>query len=329
MVRIAPIYRIWKTVMKMYFYRGMVPNFGDELNHWLLPKVFPNFFDEDDATLFLGIGSILFDSHPKHSRKIVFGSGYGGYTPKPEIDDKWKFYCVRGPRTAAAFHLGPDKVAGDSAILISKYFKRSHPNPAGHAFMPHFESIDRGNWQRACEMAGIKFIDPRDPIEDVLASLDQCAVLITEAMHGAIVADAIRVPWVPVLPFQRSHHMKWFDWAEPLDLTLRREIILPSSFAEAASMLHPLTRRMRPLWRRMSTARADDHSANTNVTTEKSGIGKLDHIFIHAAAASLKRAMKQVPTLSKDAALSRVLDKLETQSHHIRQDFAERNGNLN
>jgi succinoglycan biosynthesis protein ExoV len=293
----------------MYFYRGKVPNFGDELNHWLLPKVFPDFFDEDASTLFLGIGSILFDTHPRKSVKIVFGSGYGGYTPKPEIDETWRIYCVRGPRTAAALNLEPSKVAGDSAILISKHFRRSHHEPSGYAFMPHFESVERGNWQRACEQAGVRFVDPRDPIEDVLAALDGSEVLITEAMHGAIVADAIRVPWIPVLPFDRGHHTKWFDWAEALDLKFRREIILPSSVAEARRAIRPVTRRLGAL------GRWADQAKGAKAET------MLDRLFTRAAAASLKRATRQAPMLSTDAALGRVLDRLETQSHRIRQDF--------
>ena len=58
-------------------------NFGDELNPWLWSRVLPGFFDDDDAELFLGIGSILFDSWPASSRKIVVGSGFAGYTAPP------------------------------------------------------------------------------------------------------------------------------------------------------------------------------------------------------------------------------------------------------
>jgi succinoglycan biosynthesis protein ExoV len=302
----------------MYFYRGKVPNFGDELNTWLLPKIFPNFFDEDERTVFLGIGSILFDFHPRRSQKIVFGSGYGGYTAMPEIDDTWKFYCVRGPRTAAAFDLTLDKVAGDSAILISRHYKRKAAKPAGFAFMPHFETLEHGNWAAACEMAGVRLIDPRDPIEQVLAALDESEVLITEAMHGAIVADAIRVPWIPVYPFHRSHHMKWFDWAEALDLKLRREIILPSTVAEAGRALNPVTKRVRAALGKLAPA-----SGRPAGGAGRSGAGPhaLDGVLTRAAAASLRRATRQAPTLSSDAALGRVVEKLEIQSQNILRDF--------
>src|SRR5579872_2817979 len=184
--------------MQLYVWRGETTNFGDELNNWLMPKIFPGLFDDDDATLFLGIGSVIFDFHPRHSQKIVFGSGYAGYTPLPEFDETWRFYCVRGPRTARACNLSPDLVAGDTAILVNRHCIQPERPPSGFSFMPHYDSVDRGNWAMACELAGVSYIDPRAPVEQVLAAIQSSAVVVTEAMHGAIVADALRVPWIPV-----------------------------------------------------------------------------------------------------------------------------------
>ena len=67
--------------MKLYFYRGQHENFGDELNHWLMPKVFPEFFDDDPSVLFLGIGSIILDTHPKdvQARTRVWNLTPGGW----------------------------------------------------------------------------------------------------------------------------------------------------------------------------------------------------------------------------------------------------------
>ena len=219
--------------MKLRFYRGKHPNFGDEINTWLLPKIFPGFFDDDDATLFLGIGSILFDSYPANSRKVVFGSGFGGYTAPPKFDETWLVYCVRGPRTARVCGLSPDKVAGDAAILMNRYRRKPQQPTNRIAFMPHWESLERGDWQAACRLAGIHLIDPRRPVDEILDDIEGSAAIITEAMHGAIVADALRVPWIPVRPLHPAHRFKWFDWAEALDLKLSPNTLWPSTVREA------------------------------------------------------------------------------------------------
>ena len=94
--------------MKMYYFKSEIAtNFGDELNVWLWPKLLPSAFDGDDQSLFLGIGSILFDHFPSHQKKVVFGAGYGGYSPKPIIDGSWQFYFVRGATHSPRIRPGP------------------------------------------------------------------------------------------------------------------------------------------------------------------------------------------------------------------------------
>src|SRR5579884_4167934 len=143
----------------------------------------------------------------------------------------------------AARGLGlPDSLGiGDAAILVRALQGQFPRKPRHIGFMPHWESLPRGNWSRACTLAGIRLIDPTAPVASVFTDILGCEVLIAEAMHGAIVADALRVPWVPVLPLDHAHRDKWFDWAEALRLNFKQHRLWPSSPAEVrfATRYHP------------------------------------------------------------------------------------------
>ena len=84
------------------------------------------------------------------------------------------------------------------------------------AYIPHFQSVYTGNWQEACRLSGIRMIDTTEPVGKVLSEIRGAKKVVCEAMHGAIVADALRVPWVAVEPLQVEHRGKWLDWSESL-----------------------------------------------------------------------------------------------------------------
>jgi hypothetical protein len=292
--------------MKLYYYQGAEPNFGDELNHWLMPKVLPGLLDDNEAEMLLAIGSVLYDNYAPSIKKIVLGTGWGGYTPPPMLDEKWDVHCVRGPLTANALGLPEHFVAGDAAILLRDHYKADPIKRVKVSFIPHFESIGRGHWREACKLAGIRFIDPRLPVLEVMKKICESEVVITEAMHGAIVSDALRVPWIAMKPNDPRHHMKWNDWAGALDLDVRFRGVSPSSMREAF-----LVKSGREAWR-----------LETNSGWLPIAVKPLDVTLVGVAAISLFRTAKLEPQLSGDIEIERATDKLRSASIAILKAYA-------
>jgi hypothetical protein len=298
--------------VKLCYYKGAHPNFGDELSFYLMPKVFPNLFDDDPTEMFLGIGSIIYNDYPVANRKIVFGSGYGGYTPAPKLDSNWRVYCVRGPLTARALELPPDTVAADSAILINRFRAPRKHTGTRISFMPHWLSAGAGRWQKACADCGFNFIDPRLPVERVLDEIESSSVLLAEAMHGAIVADALRVPWVPLQPIDALNRGKWFDWASALNLSLPINSLFPSSLPEMKVILL-----QRSSFKKLRQHARDIYDPAKEVQKK---VSILNSALTYLATKRLWQLARTEPLLSSEKSLSDALDKLETHAESIKKD---------
>jgi succinoglycan biosynthesis protein ExoV len=204
--------------MKLFYYKDELGNFGDDLNPWLWDKLLPDFFDEDESSWLVGIGTLLNDKLPKLGKKYVFGSGFG-YGKVPVIDENFSFFCVRGPKTASILNLDPSLALTDSAILIRAV---DIPRPAQKkykfGFMPHYQSSRYFSWVSVCESLGFNYICAEWSVDKVLEELLSCEVVICEAMHGAIVSDALRIPWIPVRCYDYISTFKWQDWLLTVDL---------------------------------------------------------------------------------------------------------------
>jgi succinoglycan biosynthesis protein ExoV len=207
--------------MKLYYYAGTggVLNFGDELNHHVWPRLCPGIFaDSQDGTQFIGIGTLLNDHVPDAPRTVVFGSGVGYYGP-PRRDPRWEIHCVRGPLSARALELPSSAAVTDPGILVPQVFDLPPVSRTSwsFAFMPHWQTAP-DEWRPLCEEIGFGFVDPRWAPQRVIDALRRTDVLLTEAMHGAIVADALRIPWVAVRTRDHIRSFKWEDWCQSMDV---------------------------------------------------------------------------------------------------------------
>jgi succinoglycan biosynthesis protein ExoV len=197
---------------------------------------------------------------------------------------------LRGPRTALALGLPRSLGLGDPAMLLPRVVAHPPECGAGIGFIPHFESAARGAWQQAAAIAGVTLIDPRGPPLDILSAIGRCSLVLSEAMHGIIVADALRVPWVAIQPLARIHRAKWQDWAETVDMVPRFTSLPASNVPEWA-------------WA----------SALGGLHTARLWLGRNEHVLaeiaterlVAQAGRALGLAARTAPQLSPDSALDR------------------------
>jgi len=206
--------------MKLYYYRRRdnLPNFGDELNAQLWAHLLPGVFDGDETEIFVGFGTLLNSLLPERvktaKRVIFFSTGAGYEKPLKAIAPHWEIHCLRGPLSARMLGLPPEMAVTDGAMLVRHLFEPDPEKRHPFAFMPHVHhaKFAKPAWQEICDRLGWRYIDPTDPVEAVISAISETEVLLAEAMHGAIVADALRVRWIPVVTSPRILEFKWRDW---------------------------------------------------------------------------------------------------------------------
>lgn len=222
--------------MKPYYWESQHGNFGDDLNLWLWDFLLPGFRSVHPDVLLVGVGTVLNRALlPAGGRKLVIGSGFGyGDLPDMGDPDLWDIRCVRGPLTAEKVGLPEALGIVDPGVLVADMPEfRDLPKRFARSFVPHWESAVAGLWPVVCATAGLHYIDPRGEAKDVIRQIAQSETVVAESMHGAILADAFRVPWVAVSTSANINSFKWQDFAATLGVRHQPRRIPISTRAEA------------------------------------------------------------------------------------------------
>lgn len=191
----------------------------------------------------IGVGTILSrvtaERVSGYRRKVVFSTGTGYGEVPDELDDSWDFACVRGPKTAEAMGLPSSNAVCDGAILLSDYFEPVEESKrSGIVFIPHI----RTHWwagealRPICDNLKWNYLTPDLPAEEFIDGVKNARLVITEAMHGAILADTMRVPWVPVAMHQHNE-FKWEDWFLSIDQDYYCNFLFPKLWKRKKSGL--------------------------------------------------------------------------------------------
>lgn len=222
--------------MKYLYFKSDKGNFGDDLNPWLWPKIFNSKLGEYDESYFLGIGSILHAQNKdlnriSGKRKIIFGTGVrpaNDYS-NLKIDNSWDIRFLRGPYSARVLGNRYDYIT-DAAYAVRQldYFHELMQTEKKYeiSIMPYFHSVEYFNWEQISEELGYHYISPYSEkgVEHTLKEIAASKHLISEAMHGAILADVLRVPWkrfvltTPYTEGGRVSDFKWSDWLNSIEI---------------------------------------------------------------------------------------------------------------
>ena len=253
--------------MNLHYFFDHKNNFGDALNTWLWDALLADRKMNATDIWLCGIGTILNHNLPPDKPMVIMGSGIG-YGPTPiDRGRNWDVAAVRGPLSAHCLGLDQEKAITDGAILLSllpEYApKAATQSRSGTLFIPHYMSVEGSAWAQACALAGIEFVDPRSDSRQIMVKIQSAELVIADAMHGAIVADVLRTPWVAASFDMRTNSFKWNDWCLSMQIRHRPHGLPASTLFEVVrNMAMPLNGDRMPLAAQGIEALSRQHRRN-------------------------------------------------------------------
>ena len=202
----------------LHYYNG-TSNFGDQISPVIVDALLDSkmkrvpWTENGKAVKMSAVGSVI---HSLRDETKVWGSGVM-MTGLPS--DKLKFHAVRGPKTRKfllecgyAEEQVPE-IYGDPALLLPEiYTPKVLPWTRDMwVVIPHHSCLDsahrRNYWGNLTaedfqdwELFGYRVVFPNEPWQDVVDAIANAKGVISESLHGLILADAYNVPnvwWNP------------------------------------------------------------------------------------------------------------------------------------
>lgn len=203
---IKKLYTRHKKPLKLYWWRYDYPqklNFGDELTPLIIERLFNRRckWSPPSECDVVGAGSIIEilerESHGNHVK--VWGSGFiesGGINKSKNLT----FHAVRGKHSQARAGKSTNIALGDPALLLPLVFKPKRSNTYKVGIIPHYVDADSSLIDRFKSMDGVTIIDVLKPVEEVVALINSCQLILSSSLHGLIVSDAYNIPncWIPL-----------------------------------------------------------------------------------------------------------------------------------
>lgn len=285
-----------------------INNFGDAINPLVFNTLLPGFFDDMEDIEFIGIGSLLgLETLLQARKKIIFSTGFA-YGYPPTIDHTYDIICLRGPLTARAIGVDKSLALTDGAILLNTIISIPSAKRYEISFMPHWESENKFRWDIICSQLNINYISPQDNINIIIDKIGASKLLVSEAMHGVIAADALRVPWIPFLAYRYINTFKWLDWTASMHLQYDYKFI-PPLYDDG-------------IFAGKTAVNLMDKVGIKNITKASKCFRTVqDLLLLPVARRRIKSICKSSPYLSNDGILNNRVDKLLNLLQSVRKKY--------
>jgi succinoglycan biosynthesis protein ExoV len=204
-------------------YYAPTENFGDALNgQGFWEALLPNVADLAAQHDIFGVGTLLSQRFVASQRpKLILGSGCGYHSPA-RADGTWCVGWVRGPLTARTCGVLPHLALTDPAYLLP-YARPDLPwrahSPSTTVLMPHVDSDARADFKRLAQLLGYRYCSPTAPLGEIVGAFAGAKHVVSESLHGAILADTLRVPWTALVTHKRINSFKWRDFCASIGVS--------------------------------------------------------------------------------------------------------------
>lgn len=208
-------WRLKSTANLPLFWHVGRPNFGDDINPSFLERLSDQqvrFATNCSQPHLLCVGSILESATPS---SIVIGSGYlkpdSGPLPKQTT-----VVSVRGQRSLELAGCGDHVLLGDPLVLVDQLFDKPIRKKHEIGLVSHVLNISamKAKYGRYTHL-----ISPMQSPWRVVEEIASCERIVSQSLHGLIVADALQIPnlWLAPSESMAGGRFKFDDYFSTLD----------------------------------------------------------------------------------------------------------------
>ena len=208
------------------------PNFGDDINPSFLQRLSGQpvrFANDQTQPHLLGVGSILESATPS---SIVIGSGYLKPTSGP-LSKQTTVISLRGQLSLERADCEGNVLLGDPLVLVDRLFDKPIQKKHRTGLVAHVLNISA---MKAKYGRHTHLISPMQEPWKVVEEIASCEQIVSQSLHGLIVADAFNVPnvWIAPSESMTGGRFKFDDYYSTLDQAKQPLVVTEDLFRNSS-----------------------------------------------------------------------------------------------